>query len=80
MSVGKITKGIISFIVFFTIAYLITGYVMNNTFAHIHWIEEATIIDKLKEYYIRTFSVNIIPAFVLAIIPTAIVIYKNRRG
>jgi len=68
---SKIAKVIITFIISFIIAYLIVGYVANNLFAQIHWVEDVTIWDKLREYYIRTASVNIIPTFIVAIISTS---------
>lgn len=77
---SRIVKVIITFIISFLIAYLIVGYVANNLFAQIHWVEDVTILDKLREYYIRTASVNIIPTFIVAIISTSIINHiKNKK-
>ena len=69
----KILKVSITFIVSFIIAYLIVGYLKNTMFVRIHWVEDVTIYDKAREYYIRTASNNIMPSFIIAMIPTAIV-------
>lgn len=77
----KYIKIIITFISSLIVSYLIVGYVNSTMFARIHWTEEATLIHKLKEYYIRTFSINIIPSIILALIFTIIIIdvLKKRK-
>lgn len=77
---NKRTKTILTFIISIIISYVVVGYLGNNIFAQIHWDESATLLDKFREYYIRTFSVNIIPALILAIITTALIIYSNRKS
>lgn len=76
---NKITKVIITFIISFIIAYFFVGYVINTMFVAIHWIEDVTILDKLREYYIRTFSINIMPAFTIATISTIIISSRNEK-
>lgn len=68
------------FIISLIVSYLIVGYAKSTMFVWIHWTEEATVFDKLKEYYIRTFSINIIPSIILALIATLIIIdiYKKK--
>ena len=46
-------------------------------FVKIHWIQGATVLDKFREYYIRTASVNLIPAFIVSIIATSIINIKS---
>ncbi|MDD7794144.1 hypothetical protein [Clostridium sp. 'White wine YQ'] len=72
-------KVIITFISSLIITYLIVGYVKSTVFAAIHWIEGVTIWDKLREYYIRTFDQNIIPAIILAVLLTAFIMYVGRK-
>jgi len=71
---------IITFVVSFVLAFFIVGYVWNTVFVSIHWVEDATIWDKFREYYVRTFFSNIIPAMIIAAVPTAIVGLINRRN
>lgn len=71
---NKIVKVIITFIISFIISYLLVGYVANTIFAQIHWVEGATIWDKLREYYIRTAPFNIKPTFILAILSTIVIV------
>jgi hypothetical protein len=77
---NKLLKTILTFLISFFVTYLIVGYIANNVFAHIRWSENATALDKLREYYIRTFPVNFIPALILAIIPTALIMRRNGKS
>ena len=76
---NKISKVIITFIISFVIAYLIVGYVIHGMFVGIKWVEDITIWGKLREYYIRTASVNIIPTFIIAIMSTGIISIINGK-
>lgn len=69
----KRIKVFITFIISFVIAYLIVGYIKNGMFVGIKWEESVTIWDKLKEYYVRTASTNIIITLIISIIPTLII-------
>ena len=75
----KILKVSITFIISFVIAYLIGGYLKNTMFVSIHWVEDVTVYDKLREYYIRTASSNVILSFIIAMIPTAIVGLSKKK-
>lgn len=66
-------KRIIIFIISLIILYPIVGYLKSNVGVAIHWVENVTIMQKLNEYYIRTFWDNIIITSVIAIIPTLII-------
>lgn len=72
-------KIILTFIVSLIISYLIVGYLGSNLFVAIHWIEDVTLIDKLREFYIRTFWSNISFALPLALISTFIVYKKLNK-
>ena len=61
-------KVILTFIISLIISYLIIGYLGSNLFVSIHWIENVTLADKLKEYYIRTFPSNISLSLPLSLI------------
>ena len=79
----KKIKIIIIFIISLVISYFIVGYVKGAVFAQIHWVEGVTAGDKFREYYIRTFSYNIIPSIMIASIITFIgtileKVYKNK--
>jgi len=76
---NKKSKVIINFIISFVIAFFIVGYIRNNMFAKIHWVADVTIWDKFREYYVRTFSFNLIPALVIAIVPTIIMLIVNKN-
>ncbi|GFZ32968.1 hypothetical protein CSC2_34940 [Clostridium zeae] len=76
---NKQVRIFLTFIITFLISYLIVGYIANNVFAQIHWDESATFLDKLKEYYIRTFSINIIPTLIFAAISTTLLTKKAKR-
>ena len=67
-------KAIITFIISLIIAYPIVGYLKSNVGVAIHWVENVTLIQKLNEYYIRTFWNNIILSSIVAVIPTLIVL------
>ena len=66
-------KRFITFIFSLIILYPIVGYLKSNVGVAIHWVENVTPIQKLNEYYIRTFWDNIIITSVIAIIPTLII-------
>jgi len=75
----KKIKVIITFVLSFIIAFFIVGYIKNTMFVAIDWVKGVTIWDKFREYYIRTFSSNIIPSFVIAVIFTIIMIFINTK-
>jgi len=70
---SKTMKTTITFIVTFIISYLFFGYFKSNMGVSIHWIPEVTIWDKFREYYIRTFYINIFPSIIMAIFLTSII-------
>lgn len=74
-----IKKVIFTFIFSLIISYLIIGYLNSNLFVIIDWIEGVTIIDKLREYYIRTFSSNISLSLPISLIPTYLVYKKTKN-
>lgn len=70
----KIKPGsIITFILYIIIAYLIVGFLKNGFLVGIKWVEDVTILDKLREYYIRTAVSNIIPTLILSVIIASLV-------
>lgn len=71
-------RTIFTFIFSLIISYIIIGYINSNLFVVIDWIEGVTIIDKLREYYIRTFWSNMPLSLPLSLIPTYLV-YKNTK-
>lgn len=74
-----IKKVIFTFIFSLIISYLIIGYLNSNLFVIIDWIEGVTIIDKLREYYIMTFSSNISLSLPISLIPTYLVYKKTKN-
>ena len=72
-------KIILTFIISLTISYIIVGYLGSNLFVAIHWIEDVTLVQKLREYYIRTFGANISFSLIPALITTLIVYKKNNK-
>ncbi|MDU5109313.1 MAG: hypothetical protein E6248_02620 [Clostridium sp.] len=72
-------KVIFTFIFSLIISYLIIGYLNSNLFVIIDWIEGVTIVDKLREYYIRTFSSNISLSLPISLILTYIVYKKTKN-
>ncbi|MFL0270159.1 hypothetical protein [Candidatus Clostridium radicumherbarum] len=74
----KKTKVIITFIISLIIAFFLVGYTRNSMFVKIDWVAGATIWDKFREYYIRTFSSNILPSLIIALIPTFILFTVHR--
>jgi hypothetical protein len=66
-------------IIIFIISYIIVGYLKSNIGVAIDWIPEATIWNKLKEYYIRNFSINILFSGLLTIVTTFIIGSSNRN-
>ena len=71
---NRVIKTVIAFIISYIAAFFIVGYVKSTVFARIHWRAEATAWDKFREYYIRTFNYNLLPALIVAIIFTMIFI------
>jgi len=55
------------------------SYLKSNVGVAIHWVDNVTTIQKLNEYYIRTFWDNIIIASVIAIIPTLIIGSSHKK-
>lgn len=76
---NKKTRVLKTFIFSFIISYFVVGYIKNTMFVAIDWVEGVTIWSKFREYYIRTFSENIIPSFIIAIISTIIISLINRN-
>ena len=76
---NKVVKIIITFIIAFIISYLIVGYLKSNIGVAIHWIPGTTIWDKFREYYIRTFRLNILPSVILAVVSTFIISLVDRH-
>lgn len=70
---------VFTFILSLIISYLIIGYLNSNLFVVIDWIEGVTIVDKLREYYIRTFSSNIALSLPLSLILTYLVYKKTKN-
>lgn len=70
---------IFTFIFSLIISYLIIGYLNSNLFVVIDWVEGVIIVDKLKEYYIRTFSSNIYFSLPISLILTYLV-YKKIKN
>lgn len=50
------------------VVYLIVGYVRQAMFVRTEWAPDATILDKFASYYLDGFILNIVPAFVIALI------------
>lgn len=62
----------------FVITYLVVGYIRNEVFVAIDWVDNVTIWQRLNEYYIRTFFGNLIITSILSAIPISIVIGKRK--
>lgn len=77
---NKLLKIILTFAVWFAIAYLIAGYIINALFAQMQLTEKATVWDNFREYYMRTFSSNIISFIIAAAAAASVVIYYNRKN
>ena len=60
-------------------SFFIVGYIINNTWIQINWDENATIWDKFREYYVRTFIVDFIAAILIAFIITGIMVVITRK-
>jgi len=75
----KEEKNIIFFIVIFVVSYFIVGYVWNEMFVAIDWIDDVTIWQKLREYYIRSFAGNVFPTLILSIFLTYIISKVRKR-
>lgn len=52
----------------------------SNVGVSIDWVEDVTLMQKLNEYYIRTFLNNIIISSIVAVIPTFIVGKLNKKN
>lgn len=76
---NKNKKIITTFIISFIIAFFVVGYAKSNIGVAICWVEDVTIWDKFEEYYIRTFSLNLIPAFIIASI-SSIIAYRINKN
>lgn len=74
----KSVKYAITFCSTFIVSYLLVGFLHSNVFSKIHWRAEATIWDKLREYYIRTFRYNLLPTLIVTVIFTAIIIISMK--
>lgn len=72
-------KVILTFIISLIISYLIIGYLGSNLFVSIDWIENVTLADKLREYYIRTFSYNISFSLPISLIISYITFKKTNK-
>jgi hypothetical protein len=73
------TKIIITFTLSLVISFFIVGYIKHTMFVATDWVEGVTIWNKFRVYYIRTFSANIIPSFIIAIIFTSVINFINRN-
>ena len=78
--VGELGRGmkiklgsIITFTFYIGISYLIVGVLKNGFLVGIKWVEDVTILDKLREYYVRMAVSNIIPTLILAVIIASLV-------
>ena len=71
---------LITFIISLIIGYIITGYIGNTCFVCIDWVVKPTLWQIIREYYIRTFLYNIIPALIMAIIPTVTVYLIKKKS
>lgn len=72
-------KTILTFIISLIFSYLIIGYLASNLFVSIHWIENVTLYDKLREYYIRTFLYNISFSLPISLIISYITFKKTNK-
>lgn len=70
---NKNKRSIIIFTISFLIAFFIVGYVLSTSIVEIGWVEDATIINKFREYYLRNIFYNIIISIIVAGIATIIV-------
>ncbi|MDV3429644.1 MAG: hypothetical protein LIR50_22050 [Bacillota bacterium] len=70
---------IAAFIISFIPSFFLAGYIRNVMFVNIHWTQDASVWDKFREYYIRTFSANIIPALLIAVIAALITAFLNKE-
>lgn len=75
---SKRSKAIIVFTVSFIIAYFLVSYIRDSLFISIKWAEDATLWDKFRELYIRSFGYSFIPALIIAALSTTIISLKNR--
>lgn len=72
-------RQILSFVIAFILAYLAVGYIRNTMFVAIDWVEGATVWNKLREYYMRTYALNIVPSLIIALVATILVSVANRK-
>ena len=68
-----------TFIFSLIISYFIVGYIKNTMFVAIDWVEGATIWSKFRWYYIMTYSENILPSFIIAVMFTIVISFRNRN-
>lgn len=73
MNKQSIFKIVFTFIITFAIAFVIVGYIKNTMFVQIDWLPSATVWDRFIECYIRTFSLNLMPTLIIAIVTIIIV-------
>lgn len=57
-----------SFWSIFLVVYLIVGYVRQTVFVRTEWALDTTLWDKFVSYYLSSFILNIVPAFIIALI------------
>lgn len=73
-------KTIVTFVISFVIAFFIVSYIRNSLFISIKWAEDATLLDRFREYYIRPFGYNFMPTLLIAVVSTTLIkIIMKRR-
>lgn len=75
----KVKDLVLTFIFSLIGSYLFVGG-SRSIFVGYKWSVDATIWDKLREFYIRTFPYNIMPAIYIAVVITAIIVFINRKN
>lgn len=63
-------KSIAIFTISFIVAFFIVGYILSASIVEIHWVEDATIWNKFREYYVRNIFSNIVISSIIAGIST----------
>ena len=74
----RIKDMVLIFIISLLGSYLFVGG-FRNIFVGYKWSVDATIWDKLREFYIRMFPYNIMPSIYIAVAITTIVMFINRK-
>lgn len=72
-------KKIIICSIVLVITYLVVGYIRNEVFVAIDWVDNVTIWQRLNEYYIRTFFGNLLITSILSFIPISLLI-RNKKA